>query len=111
MSLSPTGTPSTLLPNYTLVILLRVIRTPAGRGHAEPVCCAAIQYIIIGRQWALPTELVTRFPSYERPSFSKIQELAGKGRLRATDEGTVLLARNPAPAPYSLQPAGRAACL
>ena len=55
--------------------------------------------------------VIPRFPSHQRPSFLQIQELAGKGRLHTNDDGIVLLVRNPTPAPYSLQPAGRAACL
>ena len=60
---------------------------------------------------ALPTEVLARFPPRQRPSFKEIQELVGKGRLYTTDEGIALLVRSPTPTPYSLRPAGRAACL
>ena len=59
----------------------------------------------------MPTEDLARFPSYQRPAFSQIQDLADKGLLYTTDEDIVLLVRNPTPAHYSLRPAGRAACL
>ena len=66
---------------------------------------------MLGRSLALPTEVLARFSSYQRPSFSEIQELAGPGRLHTTDEGIALLVHNPTPLTYSLRPAGRAACL
>ena len=73
--------------------------------RAEPTCYAAIQYIVLGRLLALPTELLARFPSHQRPPFAEIQELVGKGCLHAIKEDTVLLVRNPTPARYS-RPAG-----
>ena len=109
--LRPIGTPSTLLPNYTFVVPLGVIRTPTGRESNVQSLRAAIQNILFGRPLALPTEVLARFPSHQRSPFLEIQELAGKGRLHATDEDIVLLVRNPTPAHYSLRPAGRAACL
>ena len=65
-----------------------------------------------GRQ-PYQTTFLSYFPSNQHPSFSEIQELAGKGRLHTTDDGTVLLARQPTPqpAPDSQRPVGRAACL
>ena len=91
---------------------LRVIRTPTGKEQrAESTCYAAIQYILLGRPLALPTEVLARFPSRQRPPFSEIQQLAGKGRVHTTDEDIVLFVRNLNPAHYSLRPAGRAACL
>ena len=75
---------------------------------AEPTCYAVIQYILPGPVFALPTDVLARFSSHQRPSFSEIQELAGKGRLHTTDED-IALVRNPTPAPYSLRPARRAA--
>ena len=79
--------------------------------RAEPTCYTALQYNLLARPLALPTDFLTRFPSHQRPLFSEIQELAGKSRLHTTDEDIVHLVRNPTPAHYSLQPAGRAACL
>ena len=61
------------------------------------MCFAIIQYILLGRPLAMPTEVLARFPSHQCPSFSEIQELAGKGRLHTTDEDIVLLVRNPTP--------------
>ena len=81
--------------------------------QAERACHAAMRYIALGRPPSLPDEFLSSFPSHQRPSFSEIQELAGKGRLHTTDDGTVLLVRQPTPqpAPYSQRPVGRAVCL
>ena len=81
--------------------------------QAEPACHAAMRYIALGRPPALPDDFLSCFPSHQRPSFSEIQELAGKGRLHTTDDGTVLLVRQPTPQPPSdsQRPVGRAACL
>ena len=72
-----------------------------------------MRYIALGRPPALPDDFLSCFPSHQRPSFSEIQELAGKGRLHTTDDGTVLLVRQPTPQPPpdSQRPVGRAACL
>ena len=54
------------------------------------------------------------YSSYKRPSCLDIQELAGKRRLHTTDHDTVLLVRNPTPAPTTSDKPnfmGRAACL
>ena len=53
------------------------------------------------------------FPSHQRPSFSEIHELAGKGRLHTTDDGIVLFVRQlTLPPPSDSQcPVGRAACM
>ena len=81
--------------------------------QAEPTCHVAMRYIVLGRPLSLPSGLLSCFPSYQRPSFSEILELADKGRLHPTDDGIVLLVRQPAPqTPSDLQhPLGRAACL
>ena len=42
--------------------------------------------IILGRPPALPADFSSCFTSHGRPSFSEIQELAGKNRLHTTDE-------------------------
>ena len=51
---------------------------------------------------ALPTEALASFPSHQCPPFKEIQDLAGKYRLNATNEGFVLLIRQPnrPPTPY-----------
>ena len=82
--------------------------------QAEPTYHAAMRYITIGRPSALPAEFLSCYPSHKRPSLSDIQELAGKGRLRTTDDDIVLLVWNPTPPlTTSAEPSsvGRAACL
>ena len=81
--------------------------------QAEPVCHTAVRYIVLGRPPSLPADFLLCFPSHQRPSFSEIQELAGKGRVHTTDNGTVLLVRQPIPqpAPDTQRPVGHAACL
>ena len=81
--------------------------------QAEPAGHAAMRYIALGRPAALPDDFLSCFPSHQRPSFSEIEELAGKGRFHTTDDGTVLLVRQPTPQPRpdSQRPVGRAACL
>ena len=81
--------------------------------EAEPTCHAAMRYIALGRPSTLPADFLSCYPTHKRPSFSDIQELAGKGRLHTTDD-FVLLVRNPTPPPpRSAEPSsvGRAACL
>ena len=82
----------------------------ARKQQAEPACHAAMRYIALGRPPALPNDVLSCFPSHQRPSFSEIQELAGKGRLHTTDDGIVLLVRQPTPqpAPDSRRPVERA---
>ena len=82
--------------------------------QAEPTCHAAMRYITLGRPSTLPADFLLCYPSHKRPSFSDIQELAGKGRLHTTEDDFVLLVRNPTPPPpRSAEPSsvGRAACL
>ena len=81
--------------------------------QAEPAGHAAMRYIALGRPAALPDDFLSCFPSHQCPSFSEIQELAGKGRPHTTDDGTVLLVCQPTPQPPpdSQLPVGRAACL
>ena len=72
-----------------------------------------MRYIALGRPSTLPDDVLSCFPSHQRPSFSEISELAGKGRLHTTDDGTGLLVRQPTPQPPSdsQRPVGRAASL
>lgn len=44
-----------------------------------PTCHAAMSYIVLGEPAVLPTEILSVFPSHQRPSFLQVQELAGKG--------------------------------
>ena len=80
--------------------------------QAEPACHAAMSYIALGRPPSLPDDFLSCFPSHQLPSFWEIQELAGKGRLHTTDDGIVLLIRQPSPQspPDSQHPVRRAAC-
>ena len=80
--------------------------------QAEPTCHAAMRYTTIGRPSALPPDFLSCYPSHQRPSLSGIQDLAGKGRLRTTDDDIVLLVRNPTlpPTPDEPSSVGRAAC-
>ena len=106
--------PPALLPSQNSESPPRGIRTDWAREQqAEPVCHAAMRYIALGRPPALPDDFLSCFPSHQRPSFSEIEELAGKGRFHTTDDGTVLLVRQPTPQPRpdSQRPVGRAACL
>ena len=72
-----------------------------------------MRYIVLGRPPSLPADILSCSPLHQRPSFLKIQELAGKGRLHTTGDGIVLLVRQPTPQPPSdgQRPVGRAACL
>ena len=67
-----------------------------------------MRYIAFGRPPALPDDFLSCFPSHQCPSLSEIQELAGKGQPYTTDDGTVLLVRQPTPqlAPDSQRPIG-----
>ena len=69
--------------------------------------------IVLGWPPSLPADILSCFRSHQRPSFSEIQELAGKGRLHTTDDGIVLLVRQSTPQPPSdsQHPVRRAACL
>ena len=80
--------------------------------QVEPACHAPMRYIALGRPPALPDDLLSCFPSHQRPSFSEIQELAGKRRLHTTDDDAVLLVRQstPQPASNSQSPVGRISC-
>ena len=81
--------------------------------QAEPACHAAMHYIILGRPPSLPADVLSCFPSHQCSSFSEIQQLAAEGRLHVTDDGIVLLVRQPTPQPPSdsQRPVGRLACL
>ena len=106
--------PSALLPSHNSASPPRAIGTLIGRGNnrpslrTTPPCGTSL---LAGRQSY--QDFLSCFPSHQRTSFSEIQELAGKGRLHTTDDGTVLLVRKPTPQPPpdSQRPVGRAACL
>ena len=65
--------------------------------QAEPACHAVMRYVARGRPPFLPADFLSCFPLHQCPSFSEIQELAGKGQLHTTDDGIVLLLRKPTP--------------
>ena len=54
-----------------------------------------MRYVSTGRPSILPPDVLACYLSHNRPSLSDLKELAGKGRLRATDDDIVLLVRNP----------------
>ena len=95
----PAWMPSALRPSHNSGILPRAIRTLIGRRNnrpslrAMPPCDTSL---LTGRH---PYQTTSCFPSHQRPSFSEIQELTGKSRLHTTDDGTVLLVREPTPQP------------
>ena len=69
--------------------------------HAEMTCYGTIRYISIDRPSALPPDFLAFYPSFNRPSISDFQVLAGKGRLHTSDDDIVLLVRNPTLRPTS----------
>ena len=79
----------------------------------EPVCDAAIRYLILGEPPVLPPGFLDSYPAAHRPSFSDIRDLAHKGRLHLDDEAVVLLVRKPTKIPPVVpsRPSGRAARL
>ena len=78
-------------------------RDSAGEQHAEPACYAAMRYIVLRWPPPLSTDFISCFPFHQRPFSSEIQELVGKGRLHATDDGIVLLVRQ-LPPPILAEP-------
>ena len=103
---------SALLPSYSSEIPLRAMRTLTGRENNRPSLCATppcATSFLAGRHPYQPTFCRVS----QRPSFSEIQELVGKGRLHTTDDRIVLLVRQSTPkTPSDSQhPMGRAACL
>ena len=79
----------------------------------EPVCDAAIRFILLGRPSALPSDFLDHLPSVRRPPLLEIRDLSNKGRLHVDDDGLVLLVRKPTAPPSSAttRPGGRAARL
>ena len=53
--------------------------------------------ITLGRPSALRPDFLSCYPWHKRPSLPDIQELAGKGLLRTTDDDIGLHVRNPTP--------------
>ena len=72
-----------------------------------------MRYIVLGWVPALPADVLSCFHSHQRPSFSEIEELAGKDRLHTTDDGILLLVLQLTQPPLSdsQRPVGRVVCL
>ena len=79
--------PSALLLTSSSGIPPRVVRTLTGGGSNRSSLRATPPSA------ALPVDVLSGFPSHQRPSFSDIQGLAVKGLLQTTDDGIVLLVR------------------
>ena len=91
---------SALLPSHSSGNPPRAIRTLIGRENnrtslrATPPCDTSL---LAGRHPYQTTFVVFSFaPAF---FFSEIQEIAGQGRLHTTDDGIVLLVRQPTPQP------------
>ena len=84
----------------------------AQKQQAEPMCHAAMRYIVLGRPPVLPANIFSCFLS-TGALFLDIQELAGKGYLHSTNDSIVLLVHQlTSLLPSDLErPVGRAACL
>lgn len=65
--------------------------------QADPTCQVAIRCIISGRPPDLLPDFLSLLPLHQRPSFSEIQEFAGKGELYTTEARVVMLVRKPTP--------------
>lgn len=63
--------------------------------QAEHACNAAIPYIMFDRPEALPDDMLSCFPSHERPSLPEVQEATGKEQVHTAEDGIVLLLRRP----------------
>ena len=81
--------------------------------RAEPVCDAAIRYLLLGRPSVVPEDFFLHLAPHKRPPLSDVRSLADKGRLYTDDDGILLLVRKlTPPAPVcSDKPGGRAARL
>ena len=85
----------------------------AQKQRAEPLCHAAIRFLILNCPSPFPDGLCDHLPSHARPSPSDVEELASKGRLFTDDDGVTLLVRKLTPPrpPHPDRPGGRAARL
>ena len=93
-----------MLPNYIFAIPLLVVRTPTGRRSNTQ------NLRVTPPSNAFFSTSQRPCPPKSAPPSRRFGKLAGKGPLHTTDEGIAVLVRNPAPTPYSLRPAGSAAC-
>ena len=107
--------PSAQLQNYSSVVLQRAIRTAnwAWEQQAEPACNEPMRYRVLGRPEGVHADFLSCSPPHQHPSPSEIREVVGKGRLHTTDNGIILLDRQPSPplTPGTQRPVGRTACL
>ena len=81
--------------------------------QAEPAYHAAVRYIALGRPPTLPDDFLSVFPFAPAPLLLGDPGACWQRPLHTTDDGTILLVRQPTPQPPPDQqrPVGRAACL
>ena len=63
--------------------------------RAEPLCSAIIRFISLGLPSPPPSDLLDYMPTASRPLLSEVLALEAKGKLRTTDDDTVLLVHRP----------------
>ena len=63
--------------------------------QAKPTCAAAIPYLAKGSPKPPPADLLDGFPELHRPVLHEVLALAAKGKLHTTDDGIILLVRDP----------------
>ena len=95
--------------------LSRGTRTPiwAREQRVEPVCDAAIRYLLLGCPSALSDDFLLHLAPHKRPPLLEVRSSAAKSRLYRDGDGILLLVRKltpPAPACPD-KPGGRAARL
>ena len=81
--------------------------------RAEPVCDAAIRYLLLGSPLVLPNNFLLHLAPHKGPPLFEVRSLADQGRLYTDDDGILLLAQKLTPLALSCpdKPGGRAARL
>ena len=80
--------------------------------RAEPVCDAAIRYLLLGCPSVLPGDFLVHLAPHSPPPLSEVRALAAKSHLETGDDGILILVRKlTPPAPAYPKPGGRAALL
>ena len=59
--------------------------------RTEPVCDAAIRYLLLGRPSVVPDDFLLRLAPHKCPPLLEARSLAEKGRLYTDDDGILLL--------------------